>query len=84
MKDFFYEPAQGLVRSPEEFGKGLGKGALSLVNNTAIGTFDSLTKITGAIGSGLAFLSFDDNYIAQRRMDLLDEKPKWAGEVRCW
>ena len=30
MKDFFYEPAQGIMKSPHEFAKGMQKGSLSL------------------------------------------------------
>lgn len=62
--DFFYEPAQGLVTSPQAFGKGLAKvisltfpltykkGTASLVKNTVYGTFNSVSKITGALGKG--------------------------------
>ena len=51
--DFFYEPAQGLVKSPKDFGMGLAKGTSSLVRNTIYGTFNTVAKITGAMAKGL-------------------------------
>jgi vacuolar protein sorting-associated protein 13A/C len=44
--DFFYEPAQGLVKAdPQEFAKGMAKGAGSLVGNLAQGVFNSAGKV---------------------------------------
>eukprot|EP00456_Euglypha_rotunda_P018628 TRINITY_DN1669_c0_g2_i9.p1 TRINITY_DN1669_c0_g2~~TRINITY_DN1669_c0_g2_i9.p1 ORF type:complete len:694 (-),score=85.21 TRINITY_DN1669_c0_g2_i9:33-2114(-) len=65
-KEFFFEPAQGLVAGPTAFTKGLAKGSLSLVNNTVKGVFGAASKITGSVGKGVAALSMDDKYIASR------------------
>eukprot|EP01125_Pyxidicula_operculata_P010729 TRINITY_DN352_c4_g1_i1.p1 TRINITY_DN352_c4_g1~~TRINITY_DN352_c4_g1_i1.p1 ORF type:complete len:3355 (-),score=688.04 TRINITY_DN352_c4_g1_i1:19-10083(-) len=66
VKDFFYEPAKGIAVSPEEFVKGVGKGSLSLVKNSLFGLIGSVSKITGSLGSGVAFLSWDEDYQEQR------------------
>jgi len=78
-KDFFYEPAQGIIRSPEEFGKGLAKGSLSLLKNSVYGMFNTISKITGAVGKSFAALSLDDEYLT-RRQHTYRKKPRHAGE----
>ncbi|KYR02132.1 vacuolar protein sorting-associated protein 13 family protein [Tieghemostelium lacteum] len=77
--DFFVEPAQGIVKSPAEFGKGLAKGTSSLVKNSIYGTFNTLSKITSTIGTGVANLSFDDQYLHERKIQQ-SRKPKHIGE----
>ncbi|KAJ4455689.1 putative Vacuolar protein sorting-associated protein 13a [Paratrimastix pyriformis] len=73
--DLFYEPYRGLTQSPKEFARGLGKGSLSLLKKSIFGIFDSASKITGAVTSGLALLSMDDAYIRQRQQ-LTANRPK--------
>lgn len=46
VKDFFFEPAEGLMKSPTAFGKGVAKGTMSLVGNTTSGVLGFTTKIT--------------------------------------
>jgi len=79
-KDFFFEPAQGFIKSPEEFGKGLAKGTLSLVKHSVYGTFNTVSKLSGAVGKGIATLSFDPEYIQKRQVRHVAEKPKHFGE----
>jgi hypothetical protein len=66
VKDFFYEPAAGLVKSPQDFVVGLSKGTASLVKNSVYGTFNAASKLTGTISSGIAALSMDSDYINAR------------------
>jgi len=73
--DFFYEPAKGIIQSPEAFAKGLAKGTSSLVKNTMYATFDSVSKIVGALGKGVATLSCDDEYVKRRQANQR-KKPK--------
>jgi vacuolar protein sorting-associated protein 13A/C len=47
-----------------EGGVGVVKGAGSLVTKTVSGAFNSVGKITGSVGSGIAALSLDDDYVA--------------------
>jgi len=65
--DFFYEPVQGLVSSPQDFGIGLAKGTSSLVRHTVYGLFDTASKISGSFGQGAAYLSGDRAYVHQRQ-----------------
>eukprot|EP00698_Gefionella_okellyi_P001882 TRINITY_DN1171_c0_g3_i1.p1 TRINITY_DN1171_c0_g3~~TRINITY_DN1171_c0_g3_i1.p1 ORF type:complete len:4247 (+),score=1107.78 TRINITY_DN1171_c0_g3_i1:46-12786(+) len=67
--DFFYEPARGAVTSPQAFGRGLAKGSLSLVKNSVFGVMNAGTRITGTIGKGVAALSFDKDYLAERERE---------------
>eukprot|EP01114_Cavostelium_apophysatum_P004048 TRINITY_DN1418_c0_g1_i1.p1 TRINITY_DN1418_c0_g1~~TRINITY_DN1418_c0_g1_i1.p1 ORF type:complete len:3212 (-),score=1062.70 TRINITY_DN1418_c0_g1_i1:26-9661(-) len=78
--DFFVEPAQGLIKSPQDFGKGLAKGTSSLVKNTIYGTFNTVSKLTGTAGKGIAALSMDDDYINNRQRKAVTDKPKHAAE----
>lgn len=57
VKDFFYEPAQGLVRSPKEFVKGIGKGTSSLVRNVVSGTLSVAVGIGDNVTRNLALLA---------------------------
>jgi len=75
--DFFYEPAQAIVTSPAEFGKGVAKGTTSLVKNSVVGIFNSTSKFAGSVSRGAAALSFDTEYIKERER-ASREKPKGA------
>jgi len=77
--DFFYEPAKGIVTSPQAFGKGLAKGTASLVKNSVFGVFNAVSKITGTVGNGVATLSLDDDYLASRQQKSR-KKPKHVGD----
>lgn len=62
VKAFFYEPMQGLVKSPREFVGGLGRGTKSLLMNTAYGVLNTVGKITGTVADGLSALSMSEEY----------------------
>lgn len=66
VKDFFYEPAAGMVKSPQEFVMGLSRGTASLVKNSVYGTFNAASKFTGTLSSGIAALSMDNEYVSSR------------------
>jgi hypothetical protein len=73
VKDFLYEPALAFVASPTDltkFGKGVMKGAVSLVSNTADGFIGTGTTITRSVGRGVAKLSMDETF-TRNREDLL-------------
>lgn len=59
---FFYEPAKGIVHSPEAFTRGLATGTMSLIKNSMYGVFDTVSHVTGGVSKGLAALSLDDVY----------------------
>ncbi len=70
VKDFFYEPAQGLVSSPKEFGTGLYKGSASLVKNVGAGVFGAASKITSSVGRGVALMTMDERFVRRRNIAL--------------
>lgn len=78
--NFFYEPAQGLVKSPEAFGRGLARGSVNLIRTTLHGIFSSASKITGNISRGVALLSFDEDYVRTRlRKEWMRKRRKSKG-----
>ncbi|KAE9013904.1 hypothetical protein PF005_g9408 [Phytophthora fragariae] len=66
VRDFVYEPLEGLKIGGKGFSKGLAKGTASLMTNTVDGTFDAASKISGTFGQGFANLSLDDHYQQHR------------------
>lgn len=69
VRDFFYEPAHAIITSPTEIrkiGRGVVKGAVSLVSNTTVGFLGTGITITRSIGRGVAKLSMDSAYMRRR------------------
>lgn len=76
MIDFFYEPAQGLVKSPKAFVRGVVKGTSSLVTNTTSGFLGVAGKISKSVGSGVLFTISKDQRFMQSRERLAKERNK--------
>ncbi|KAK0549054.1 Vacuolar protein sorting-associated protein 13 [Tilletia horrida] len=77
--DIFYEPYQGLVmHGNKELGLGIARGASSFVKKTVFGVTDSVSKMTGSIGKGLAAATMDKDFQSRRRMSRFRNKPKHA------
>lgn len=69
VRDFFYEPAHALIKSPTEigkFGREVMKGAVSLVTNTADGMIGTATTMTRSVGKAVAALSMDNSFLRTR------------------
>ena len=69
VRDFFYEPARAIIKSPTEIrkiGRGVMKGAVSLVSNTTVGFLGTGITITRSVGRGVAKLSMDSAYMRRR------------------
>lgn len=66
VRDFFVEPARGLVQSPVAFARGLGKGSVSLLTNTFVGLGTGVSGVLSTAGRGLQLMSFDDAYMRER------------------
>jgi|JI6StandDraft_1071083.scaffolds.fasta_scaffold04583_9 vacuolar protein sorting-associated protein 13A/C len=75
LSDLVEKPAEGFVKGPLEGGLGIVQGAHSLVAHTVGGAFNSVSKITGTISSGLSLLAFDKNFEAMRETQKM-KKPK--------
>ena len=73
VEDLFYEPYSGFMQGPEEFAEGLFLGVRSLVGHTVGGAAGAASRFTGAVGRGLAALTFDDEYQQQRRQ--INQRP---------
>lgn len=79
VKDFFYEPAMGIVESPAAFGRGLAKGTASLMLKTTYAIFDTASKLTGTVAKVGAKLTLDDDYQRERAVRN-QTKARHAGE----
>lgn len=55
---------QGAIQGPGEFAEGLMLGVRSLVGHTVGGAAGAVSRITGAMGHGLAALSLDKVLLA--------------------
>ncbi|KAL1509353.1 hypothetical protein ABEB36_004107 [Hypothenemus hampei] len=74
VEDLFYEPFQGAIQGPSEFAEGLALGVRSLFGHTVGGVMGAATRITGAMGKGIAALTFDEDFQRKRR-DQMNKKP---------
>ena len=81
VKAFFYEPIQGLTISPQEFAYGLGRGSKQLIKNAGSGIFNSASKIIGAVASGVANLSMDEEYLQERQKRLNRKQKGFRGGI---
>ena len=67
VEDLFYEPFQGAVEGPSEFAEGLAIGVRSVFSGVVGGAAGTVSRITGALGKGLASLTFDEKFQKKRR-----------------
>ncbi|XP_053594598.1 intermembrane lipid transfer protein Vps13 isoform X2 [Microplitis demolitor] len=74
IEDLFYEPFQGAIQGPGEFAEGLLLGVRSMLGHTVGGMAGAVSKITGAMGKGLAALTFDKDY-QRKRQEGLNKQP---------
>ena len=70
VQSLFYEPWEGLMKSPSSFVIGIGKGASSFVSGVVVGTLESTSSLVGSysagISSGLTALSLDKKLLRRR------------------
>ncbi|CAD8076677.1 unnamed protein product [Paramecium primaurelia] len=67
-QDLFEMPYDGFVQGPLEGGLGIVKGVGFLTKGVVSGTFNSVSKITGSVASGISQLSMDDDYLHYRQL----------------
>ena len=65
VRDFFYEPINGLVHGPAQFFEGLETGSLSLVRGVFVGVVRGALNVTAVVNSNLVHLT-DDSFIEER------------------
>ncbi|KAJ3364419.1 hypothetical protein GGF32_001943 [Allomyces javanicus] len=79
VQDIFYEPYQGIVSDrPQDLGIGLAKGTATFLGKTLFGVADGFSKITGAIGKGLAMATLDENFQQARQVSRARNRPRHA------
>ena len=83
-KDFFYEPLDGLTGGDgsKSFLEGLKSGTTSLGSHFGEGTFNTMSKMTGALGEGFANITFDRDYKQQRSTARMKEAQTISQGVR--
>ena len=64
LQDFWFEPQNGTT--PGEVFKGFGKGTYSLLQQSIQGLTHSVSSLTSALGTGLAYASGDTDFAKQR------------------
>ena len=57
----------GAVEGPSEFAEGLVIGVRSVFSGVVGGAAGTVSRITGALGKGIASLTFDDKFLNKRR-----------------
>jgi hypothetical protein len=77
--DLFYEPAIGLVTSPGEFARGVGRGVKSLARKTVYGVTSTVKSATAAVANAAAAATFDEEWQRERRR-MMRRRPKHVGE----
>lgn len=68
VKDFFYEPIQGLVHGPEEFLTGLETGTFSLARGVVVAFVRGAADVTYLLSDNLATLTSDETFIGERNL----------------
>ncbi|KAJ9460750.1 putative vacuolar protein sorting-associated protein 13A [Diplonema papillatum] len=79
LSDLFYEPASAFGKENAnvvDVVASLGKGATSLAGGFAYGVSSTASSITSSLGKGVAALSFDDEYLYQRKCAQALPKPR--------
>ncbi|KAH9251059.1 hypothetical protein BASA81_011119 [Batrachochytrium salamandrivorans] len=75
VNELVFHPMQGITNaSPVEFVQGVGKGSVSFVRHVLSGTLDSFSKLSGALGAGVALLSLDQRFVANRWDHLREQR----------
>jgi hypothetical protein len=67
VRDFFYEPINGLVHGPAQFVEGLEAGTQSLARGVFVGVVRGAANVTEVVNSNLAGLTADDHFIDERK-----------------
>eukprot|EP01083_Nonionella_stella_P243770 849119_1 len=80
LSDFFYKPAQGLVKSPNDFAIGVSEGTISLLKHTLSGIFGAASKISESVAGGLLTLSTDGDYRQKRQARLTEHRIEHVGD----
>lgn len=67
VRDFFYEPINGLVHGPAQFVEGLEAGTQSLARGVFVGVVRGAANVAEVVNSNLAGLTADDEFLDERK-----------------
>jgi hypothetical protein len=67
VRDFFYEPINGMMHSPAQFIEGLEVGTQSLARGVFVGVVRGAANVTDVVNANLAGLTADDDFIDERK-----------------
>jgi len=81
--DFFHEPYNGIVHSPQEFITGIGKGSTSLLKNFVVGLSGTTSNILRTVGKGASQATMDPEYV-QARNTMVREVPSHVFQGIWW
>ena len=73
LKDFVKKSNKGFLQG--ETLKGIFDGGASLIKNTADGTFNSVSQLSSGVSSAILNITNDKEYINQRQIKKMTEKP---------
>ena len=63
----FYEPAKGIMQSPQDFGKGLAVGTSSFLKLSTYAVFNTFSTVTGSAAKGLQTVANDPQFTWQHQ-----------------
>lgn len=66
VRDFFYEPINGIIHGPQQFIEGLEAGTQSLARGLVVGVTRGAANVTDVVNSNLVGLTADDDFINER------------------
>ena len=66
VRDFFYEPINGIIHGPAQFIEGLETGTQSLARGVFVGVVRGAANVTQVVNSNLAGLTADEAFIDER------------------
>lgn len=78
VKNVYYEPKEGFMKGPLQGGLGLVKGAGNMMAVTGATTMGALGKITGSLNKGIVAISMDNDYIHDKEVNDIKNKPENA------
>ena len=77
--DFFYEPALGIVKSPQAFGTGIARGTISLVQHSLFGVSNTTSSVLSSLSKGLSSLAMIDGHIRASGVGVGSGIGMWSG-----
>jgi vacuolar protein sorting-associated protein 13A/C len=76
VKNVYYEPKEGFMKGPLQGGLGLVKGAGGMLAVTGATTMGAIGKITGSVNKGIVAVSMDTDYIHDKEINDIQNKPE--------